>query len=307
MDNIEQFQYSVRQCGCVASRILRDGTMGRVSAVFDRSFYVELEDGLACVGTGALDASPLNLCTSAPENIDWRASGLRQNSRVSIFSGWLRVGERFHFCLRDAANWAPDQVFGPIEVAKIRSGLTQFRNTCTGRIPGEGLGCFISRDNICVGEDSIRKLAKESIDSLHAWSVESIRDRSHSHSLDIQALNALIGMGPGLTPSGDDFIGGLMIVLHRLGEKKTCRQLWDATRGYALAIGSPITRAHLSAASEGLGSAGLHRAMDAVIEADLETIPAVLADIDRIGHTSGWDAIAGVIVGLDGWLQAHNH
>ncbi len=59
------------------------------------------------------------------------------------------------------------------------------------------------------------------------------------------------------------------------------------------------------AASEGLGSAGIHRALAAIMEGRPEAVGKALAGIDGIGHSSGWDAMAGIVTTFDAWLSAH--
>ena len=39
--------------------------------------------------------------------------------------------------------------------------------------------------------------------------------------------------------------------------------------------------------------------------AELSATVAILDGLDGIGHTSGWDAMAGAVLTLDTWLQAH--
>jgi hypothetical protein len=134
--------------------------------------------------------------------------------------------------------------------------------------------------------------------------VRAFRKPDQTTAAGLHWVRPLIGLGPGLTPSGDDFTGGMMIALHGLGETGTCRHLWRPIRRCAEEAGNPISCAHLRAASEGGGSAGIHRALSTILAGRPETIRNSLPGIDRIGHVSGWDTMAGVIVVLDAWLAA---
>lgn len=40
-------------------------------------------------------------------------------------------------------------------------------------------------------------------------------------------LPHLVGLGPGLTPSGDDFLFSVMFTLHALGHGAVAERLWD--------------------------------------------------------------------------------
>ena len=55
-----------------------------------------------------------------------------------------------------------------------------------------------------------------------------------------------------------------------------------------------MSRAHLQAAAIGEGSEALHRVFFALLKADVFKLASEVDAIDRIGHTSGWDTLAGI-------------
>jgi len=303
----DHFEFPVRQCGCLAAKLLSNDAIGKVSAIFDSSFYVELDNGLVCIGVKDLPLSPLNVIIAAPESTNWSASGLCLNSKVSIFSGFIRIGAQFSFRLAGAAEWKPKPVPATWENANLKQGLAVFREQCIGRIPHEGLGQILYYDTSSFDDQSLCKITEILIRELRDWLVPALRDPDSRSMHGLQWVHHLIGLGPGLTPSGDDFIGGMMIALHSLGELEICQQLWMPTRRCAIEAGNPIALAHLNAASEGLGSLGVHDALSAILEGCPHNIEKTLIVLDSIGHTSGWDAMAGVIVTFDAWLEAHRH
>lgn len=299
-----RFCFSVHQYGCVAARCLDNGATGRVSAVFDGSFYIELDKGIACIGGAGLAASPLTLVTTAPATINWRACGVRVGAKIGVGATDLRIGERFRFRLADAIEWAPDPA--PIDwtPADLERGLQAFRDACVGHVPSEGLGTFVHRHPGPFQDDSVCKHAEPHIGRLSDWLVEAIGRSGDAPTINPALIDPVIGLGPGLTPSGDDFIGGMMIALRGLGETEPCGRLWAAARTGVIKAGNPIASAHLRAASRGLGSMAIHDALAAILRGRVEKIRAAIRGIDRIGHTSGWDAIAGMIQVLQAWLQS---
>jgi len=46
------------------------------------------------------------------------------------------------------------------------------------------------------------------------------------------------------------------------------------------------------------------KALNSLLCVDTEALPACLAAIDKIGHSSGWDALAGMCVALRAYLAA---
>ncbi len=108
----------------------------------------------------------------------------------------------------------------------------------------------------------------------------------------------LIGLGPGLTPAGDDFAGGAMIALRACGTAAGHAALADRIAAWALPLAQErtnrISRAHLACAAQGEGHEALH---DLLTFRDPEKDLARLA---RVGHTSGLDAAAGALLALNG-------
>ena len=109
-------------------------------------------------------------------------------------------------------------------------------------------------------------------------------------SLDV--CRDLIGLGPGLTPSGDDALGGAAIALRVFGHATRADELGAFIREQAPGRTSDISLAHLYAAADGEGSAAFHDALrDLVTDGDF-------ASLDRIGASSGWDAMDGAVAVL---------
>jgi hypothetical protein len=103
--------------------------------------------------------------------------------------------------------------------------------------------------------------------------------------------DSLIGLGSGLTPAGDDFVGGAMIALRAYGHQA----LADRVAAWALPLAkdrsSRISRAHLECAAEGEGHEALH---DLLCTGDAKHLQRLAG----IGHTSGLDAAAGAVLAL---------
>ena len=104
-------------------------------------------------------------------------------------------------------------------------------------------------------------------------------------------LDSLIGLGPGLTPAGDDFVGGAMIALRAFGHEALADRIAAWALPLAAANTSRISRAHLECAARGEGHAYLHDFLSSPTRENL-------AKLSRVGHTSGLDAAAGAVLAL---------
>lgn len=153
-------------------------------------------------------------------------------------------------------------------------------------------------------------MAAPNIAILHAWLQDTsqgtplglsqgtgISDPSPPQSV-LEAATWLLGLGPGLTPSGDDFLGGLLIALRLLNRGDLAARLWAGLEAAAARRSVELSVAHLRAAAAGRGGAALHAALNALVTGRADDLPAALERIHGIGHTSGWDALAGAVTAL---------
>jgi uncharacterized protein DUF2877 len=121
---------------------------------------------------------------------------------------------------------------------------------------------------------------------------------------------SLLGLGPGLTPSGDDLVGGLFFARRLLTGGSRDGSATALAWNHAAALTArragqathPISAVLLGDLIAGDGWAPLHDLSTALT---LEAPPAeAVNDAARrlvaIGHTSGWDMLAGFLIGLLG-------
>ena len=272
---------SLGSCGAHALRLLRAESPLRVAAVFERSFYLESAGAFACLGGPRIELGPLNAVLEVPEGMNWRASGLRADMRCVRSAGALHLGPRFVLSLSEARPWRPEAPPvrpDPAAVARaLRAVHTEspLHDLDAGRAAMAGAGRWLS---------AVFARAPKSAGEDLAW------------------VSGLIGLGPGLTPSGDDFIGGVLIALHALNHPEPAQRLAGAALPAAASASNAISAAHLAAAGEGQGSAALHRLLNDVLRGDGRALEARLAAVGRIGHTSGWDTLAGSLAVLRAWL-----
>ncbi len=300
----ERFSFAGTTIGAMAARTVSQAGQGRVLAVFERCFYVDLGVGLLCVGAEDFSAGPLNVVTTAPASVNWSARGLRAGDRVRVSADGLRVGQRFHITFAGAVEWRPGLFDGELRAEDLRVGLARFRHACAGMIPAEGLGALIGEDGGLAPDSRIVATARAAVLGLEEWFARVFTGPKRGALEPPSDVQRLTGLGPGLTPSGDDVIGGMMIAAHVLGEASAAGQLWQYLRPITASSTGPIARAHLAAAAEGMGAPALHRAIGAMIDGMPKDPRRILAGIDGVGHTSGWDAMVGVTRCMDAWLSA---
>jgi hypothetical protein len=120
-----------------------------------------------------------------------------------------------------------------------------------------------------------------------------------------RASRALLGLGGGLTPSGDDLVGGALF--GRLAIAKDAAP-WRAI-GAALAreaerASHAISAALLADLAAGASFAPLHATADALAHADDAAALDSAGVLAELGHSSGWDMLTGLVIGIAGTLDA---
>jgi hypothetical protein len=229
---------------------------GEVCAVFRRSFYLRFpEERYACVGDGSLGRGPLNALVS--------------ELRLPV------IGERISVDASGAAPWSPPTLAaaGP---ARIEDLVRASRN----RLPEEGLGCLIGGTH-----NAVAMHAQPALEALERWLA--------GNALDAET-EILLGLGPGLTPSGDDYLGGLLVALRACGRSRQAESLWRWMRPRLPGRTNAISAAHLEAAAQGEAHEALHQALACLFGA-VEDWEDALDAIDSVGHCSGWDGLAGAL------------
>jgi hypothetical protein len=238
----------------VAGRFAREALAageGEVCAVFRRSFY------LRCPGERYACIGDAALGRGP------------LNALLPAFS-MPALGARLSISVEQASTWQPPQ-------GEVQLDLGPLRERARPQVPAEGLGCLvIGAHNALSGH------AQPALDALERWLV--------GNALGDEALQ-LVGLGPGLTPSGDDYLGGMLVALRLSGRSMQAEGLWRWLQPRLKHRTSAISAAHLAAAAAGEAHEVLHAFLHGSL--DLEKLSAV-------GHTSGWDALAGAVAVLKG-------
>ncbi len=296
--------YHVTLLGDPARRALGVGTHWSVLAVFRRSFYCRSGAGrLICLGPTALGGGPLNVLCAIPPAADWPAAGLHPGMAAGCDGAALTFPEGTRFTFRDAARWRPTPPPPGWQSIYLSRGVDALRSRLAAHPPRNGLWPLllplaVPASGPRLGTAACSPLLRAAVPGIHAlevWLGESMAGGGGAPPFLPSAVRALVGLGPGLTPSGDDFLCGAMIALHSLGWGFLARRLAAQVIDWGQHLTHAISLAHLDCAGGGEGSAPLHDVIAALGTPDVPGLAASLTALDTIGHTSGWDALAGLL------------
>lgn len=297
---VREQRASIGRIGPAAARVLAPGMRGRVLAVFRRSFYVEADSGaLACIGRTEIGAGPLNALHANDAAIGTIAIG----QPVSVADDAIRIDGAPVLAMDDAAPWRPRPWMRDAAPDALRAGLRAAAAAAPRLAPDDGLAALVARaaDGAPAEEllprDALGRCATLGVAMLDDW----LRRRFADPGADDAAppeIATLLGLGPGLTPSGDDFLGGALIALAALGRNDARTALAARMFEFAGARTGIVSRAHLDCAADGMGAEALHDVLAALLTGRAGDLPERLAALGHVGHTSGWDALAGAVVVL---------
>jgi hypothetical protein len=267
---------------------------GEVIAVFRRSFYVRFGDSAVCFGSSGLGYAPLNVLCWIPDTLSW-GDQLANGTTVTRDGAVLLLGRWVRFDFSRAALWqAP--ITTVVSVPILRPGLSRLAMAVRQRSPG-GLGTLLAGPvapaSLCAEatSDLLLRSATPVIAALSDWIAAALRGSSRPPP----AIAELIGLGPGLTPSGDDFLCGVMAALHYLGHNAVARPLAECVLSAAATGTNFISACYLRCAAEGGVSEVLLNVLHSITSGG-DGLDACLDAVDGVGHTSGWDALTGAAV-----------
>lgn len=287
---------TVEEIGWLARAALSAAKDGRVAAPLTRSFYIRTDLGdWLCVGQESLGAGPLNVCCRTDKATSiWRPA---KGASVRFHDGAMVVEGTGRFLHLQARRWTPP--LPPFwRPSSLRLGLSAL--DALAKPPAEGLGRLGFDLAGRFAQGPVERMAVEAARSFETAVLLLIKNGTGSH---LDQVERLLGLGPGLTPSGDDYLAGSMVALDLLGETTVRDTIWDAIRERASGLTSALSFAHLQAAAAGALSEPIHLLLCSVLANERERLPARLAAVGEIGHTSGWDALAGALCVFRPWLE----
>jgi hypothetical protein len=240
----------ILQAGVLARQFCALIRRAMVEAVFARSFYLRSGDQFLCIGEPDIGNGPLTLTGS----IGLSDLALRPGQSAAVSTRDLTLGA-VQFTLDRSETWRP-AAWPP---CPPRARLIEICHMLHGRAEAGGLA-----------RPPFEQAARARIARLGPC--------------------GLIGLGPGLTPSGDDFLSGALATLDALGEHQAHAAL-ARTVEESLSATSALSAALLRAAAARHVGEHLHRMVSSVLTGDVDT---ALATAGNVGASSGWDMLAGI-------------
>lgn len=113
-----------------------------------------------------------------------------------------------------------------------------------------------------------------------------------------RASRALLGFGTGLTPSGDDLAGAALFGRLLVSRDPHWPAVGARLASEADAASHAISAALFADLVAGSSFEPLHALADALAAGDDEAALAAGGNLTALGHSSGWDMLAGLVIGI---------
>ncbi len=117
------------------------------------------------------------------------------------------VAPRRGFALDGAETWRPEPAPDWTPTSFDRR-LAAIKACAARRRPDEGLGALIVADGRAACATAVLRVAAAPAACLRGWLRGTERDDGVAIDDDLSNVPSLLGLGPGLKPSGDDLLGG---------------------------------------------------------------------------------------------------
>jgi Protein of unknown function (DUF2877) len=266
-----------------------------VRAVFERAWHLESERNFIITITTVPHDGPLTVRMDGSSLSSLGVHPADSGAIWSTSSGPVIVIGRVSIALPTTRRWQPEHISTtPVLSSRLRIDLKRLIARSNDAARGGLAAGILTADESPGAPAWLRHGAKSARGLMHALQIhDQPAIRGHTRGL--------IGLGPGLTPSGDDLLCGLLAGLRILDDRPGLRcssaqanlALIDRTVAEAQTRTTLLSRTLLHYAAQGVATEPLLRVLWALGSG------LGIADVDHvlgIGHSSGSDMLTGAVL-----------
>ncbi|WP_066308283.1 DUF2877 domain-containing protein [Bacillus sp. FJAT-29814] len=269
---------------------------GFVHSTFNQTFNIHcLEDGeLYTIAGSKIDNAPNTFIIDVDHVSSMK---IEVNDKVYVVNKVLYIEDKLALSIDKAAAWQGQIPSYPSNVEVLKRNLMTMKEYL--RIHGKAGGI----KKPLVTNSPFEAEMAEMLEKRVALFLDELLNNRMSHALPHAV--SILGLGPGLTPSGDDFLVGLFTVLNM----KNCpyNKWWlfcDAVTTKAKTLTNDISYMALKKAATGKVRESIISLLNSLLIGNEEDLILSLNKVINIGSSSGTDIAFGLIYGLEANINA---
>jgi len=201
--------------------LLETKCIATIDSVFDNSFYIKTEnDNLLRILKYGEYISVNSIVIEEPDpEFSFKSIGIQEGMNVTIHENNILIGDKFTIkSIEEISKWtAPDvpEFSTVLELETIMLNLRILRDTIYTSPSREGLVPLLENVELMGSIDLFLKSSEEGFVVKARQGIEQTMWGLYSYDLKAveNSSKSIIGLGPGLTPSCDDFFAGLILSL----------------------------------------------------------------------------------------------
>lgn len=276
-----------------AQSLFDDQQSGSVHSVFDNTVNIIVQDCLYALSSNDFVHTPMSILFNI-SSAEFQKLTFNRNDQVCFNREGLSVNG--YFASRKHAIIHND-VINPFDFENDKDRLTSLQQDVLSFLKS-----FQTKGEMVNALKALLQQQHEDLSMLGNYffdQFQHIKAATHTKK-KVQLMAQLIGAGQGLTPSGDDFISGVLASLHyTLHVTSNPWILDDVVDKVTTKITSTtrISQEYLRFAMEGQFNAYVHQLFEQ--HQNNQPVHDSLQKISTIGHSSGSDFLVGMYFGLE--------
>nr|WP_154627425.1 DUF2877 domain-containing protein [Providencia sp. wls1943] len=261
---------------------------GNVEQVFNKAINFSIDNQLYTLLGSQTDNAP-NSCRII--NKDFLPLNIVAGDSVFILNNEIHIGEKYAISFLLCKKWNPPTVYfinEKLKEEKYRYFLQSKINEIDSILNDKSHSLFNYQGENCFYLESSKKL-----NELRSRLINSFTNKRHQALTNI--VSQFVGLGIGLTPSGDDYLVGLMaFLLLKHHPANAVYQSFYQGIAQSKANTTPISAITLEKALNQEYRENIHQLIQCLVDGRETNIYPQILEILNIGSSSGCDMLFGI-------------
>jgi hypothetical protein len=298
----------------VLTSIKNPRNIARVHSVFDHAFYLQINrDSLVSVIKNGDYIGPHSILITGSKGLNFNALGIKENMHATFVDNNASSKQNsLTIRLDKTTRWSPPK--NPKKSSLLSKGLISlnlrvFRDQIYRCPSREGLVPVLEKVELTGPINLFLKPRGSNFSDKARPYIERLMWGLQwgDSGMALSNASSMLGLGPGLTPSCDDFLAGLMISLNLGGKaliserkhdhdffKKLFREICKSAKRKTTMYSNHL----LTQARVGEGNRAIIDLISSILTEDLNHIANRTQTLINMGETSGADIAVGIYYGI---------